>query len=261
MTGPETATRLTTDHAERSERVSHVVLHHAATTSLASLEYLMEPGGRTVSAHYAVKDRERVLKVPLDRRAYSLGSPRWDSKAVTVECANESVRGWTISAASHESLALIVAHAAERFGFTPHRDGPPETWTVLGHREVYTIHGASYPTACPGGLDLDLVTRRARELMTLAPESEHEMRLIRTPDSTVLLVTAAGVKPITSAAHLALLQRVLKAEPGEYVNLTAAEGAVVRGYFTPPPAATGAALNVDAVAEAVADKLARRLAD
>lgn len=252
MTGPETATRLTTDHAERSERVTHVVLHHAATTSLASLEYLMEPGGRTVSAHYAVKDRERVLKVPLDRRAYSLGSPRWDSKAVTVECANESVRGWTISAASHESLALIVAHAAERFGFTPHRDGPPETWTVLGHREVYTIHGASYATACPGGLDLDLVTRRARELMTLTPESEHEMRLIRTPDSSVFLVTAVGVKPITSAAHLALLQRVLKAEPGEYVNLTAAEAAIVRGYFTPPAAS---ALE----AGSFADELARRL--
>lgn len=254
MIGPETATRLTTDHAERSERVTHVVLHHAATTSLASLEYLMEPGGRTVSAHYAVKDRERVLKVPLDRRAYSLGSPRWDSKAVTVECANESVRGWTISAASHESLALIVAHAAERFGFTPHRDGPPETWTVLGHREVYTIHGASYATACPGGLDLDLVTRRARELMTLAPiESEPEMRLIRTPDSSVFLVTAAGVKPITSAAHLALLQRVLKAEPGEYVNLTAAEAAIVRGYFAPP--ASAATLD----AGAFVDELGRRL--
>lgn len=92
-------------------------------------------------------------------------------------------------------------------------------------------------------------------------ESESEMRLIRIPDGTVFLVTAFGVKPITSAAHLAILQRVLKTEPGGYINLTAAEGAVVRGYFTPPTTATGAALNVDAVAEAVADKLARRIAD
>lgn len=85
-------------------------------------------------------------------------------------------------------------------------------------------------------------------------ESEPDMRLIRTPDSSVFLVTAAGVKPITSAAHLALLQRVLKAEPGEYVNLTAAEAAIVRGYFA-PPAVNGSALAVDAFV----DELGRRL--
>lgn len=153
------------EYGQRSERVSHVVLHHAATTSLAAIERLMEPGGRTVSAHYAVKDDQRVLKVPLTHRAFSLASKLWDSKAVTVECANESAAGWTISARSHETLAQIVADTASDFGFYPHRDGAPSTWTVLGHREVYTIHGASYPTACPGAMDLDGVTRRAQQIL------------------------------------------------------------------------------------------------
>lgn len=154
-----------TEYGPRVAPVSCVVLHHAATTSLVALERLMGPGGRTVSAHFAVKDHERVAKVPLKFRALSLGSALWDSRAVTVECANESTDGWTISAASHESLAIIVAEAAREFGFWPHRDGTPKSWTVLGHREVFTIHGASYETACPGGMNLDAITRRAQDIL------------------------------------------------------------------------------------------------
>lgn len=162
-----TATRLTasSEYGARTTAVTHVVLHHGAVESLAALERLMEPGGRRISAHYAVKDGQRILKVPLSSRGFSLSSPLWDSRSVTVECANESVNGWTISDASHESLAIIVADSARRFGFYPHRDGNPKTWTVIGHREVFTIHGASYATACPGGMDLSRIVRRAQELL------------------------------------------------------------------------------------------------
>lgn len=155
----------TTDRSARTQSVKGVVLHHAATTSLSGILSLFQPGGRTVSAHLAVKDAQRVGAVPEQFRAWSLGSPYWDSWAMTVECANESTTGWTISAASHESLAQLVADWARRYKFTPHRSGNPKTWTVLGHREVYTIHGDSYATACPGGMDLDFIVKRAQQIL------------------------------------------------------------------------------------------------
>lgn len=162
-----TAVRLVpdTEHDPRSAPVSCVVFHHGATTSLSVIEGLMEPGGRTLSANYAVKDGTRVLKVPLSQRGFSLSSRLWDSKAVTAECANETIENWTISDSSHESLAIIAADAAKTFGFYPHRNGDPKGWTVLDHGEVYLIHGASYPTACAGGMDMDRIARRAQELL------------------------------------------------------------------------------------------------
>ena len=36
----------------------------------------------------------------------------------------------------------------------------------LGHRELYELFRASYPTACPGGLQLDALTARSLELLT-----------------------------------------------------------------------------------------------
>jgi hypothetical protein len=162
-----TATRIvpSSEYGVRTEDVTHFVAHHAATTSLPGLENLMGAGGRTVSAHWAIKNNDRVRKVPLKFRAFSLASKYWDSKAVTAECVNESTNGWTISPETAESLAMCIAEAAQEFDFYPHRNGHPSTWTVLGHREVYTIHKASYATACPGAMDLDAITRRAQEIL------------------------------------------------------------------------------------------------
>lgn len=141
-----------------------VVLHHAAMTSLDGLRYLTM-GGKQVSATAIVKDGNRERMMTDEYRAWSLSSAYWDSACRSVETANESTNGWTISDASHWSLARLVAYWAERDGFWPHRDGNPKEWTVLGHREVYSIHGASYATACPGGMDLDLVTKRAQDIL------------------------------------------------------------------------------------------------
>lgn len=142
-----------------------VVLHHAATTSLAAL-MSMTMGGKQVSATGNCKDDQLPLMVPNDNdRPWSLSSAYWDSAMRSIETANESTDGWTISDKSHWKLAHAVAFWAEKDGFYPHRNGPEETWTVLGHREIYSIHDASYATACPGGMDLDLVTKRAQTIL------------------------------------------------------------------------------------------------
>ncbi|MBO3663746.1 peptidoglycan recognition protein family protein [Microbacterium stercoris] len=170
----------TSDHSPRTRKVGGVVLHHAAMVkqpgilvraalrlfrALANLLGLMQPGGRQVSAHVGIEDGQVVQAVPFDRRAWSLADAYWDSWAVTAECINSSANGWTLSAATHESIAQYVAEMARRFGFYPHRNGNPKTWTVIGHREVYTIHGGSYATACPGGMDLNWITKRAQQIL------------------------------------------------------------------------------------------------
>lgn len=144
-----------------------VVLHHAAMLSLDGLRRLAM-GAKQVSATAICKDENFERMMDDGWRAWSLSDAYWDSALRSVETCNESTDGWTISDASHWALARGVAYWASVDGFYPHRSGDPKTWTVIGHREVYTIHGGSYATACPGGMDLDLVVRRAQQILVAA---------------------------------------------------------------------------------------------
>jgi peptidoglycan hydrolase-like protein with peptidoglycan-binding domain len=165
--GAYTGTRLTSDHSPRTRAIGGWVLHHAAMTgTVHALLNLMMPGGRTVSAHGAFKDGQRIQAVPHNRRAWSLADAYWDSWALTCECVNSSgAPGWNLSEATHESIAQWIAVTSRDTGVWPHRDGNPKTWTVIGHREVYTIHGGSYATACPGGMNLGWIVKRAQEIL------------------------------------------------------------------------------------------------
>lgn len=146
-----------------------VVLHHAAMTNFQTLLNMEVNATKQVSSTCVCKDDQLARIIPNDSyRAWSLSDAYWDSALRSIETCNESTNGWTISARSHEKLAQAVAYWASSEGWYPHRSGDPETWTVLGHREVFSIHGGSYATACPGGMDLDLVTRRAQQILTQA---------------------------------------------------------------------------------------------
>lgn len=149
---------LTSDSSPRTARVDRFIIHHAATTSLAGILELFQPGGREVSANYALKDNQLVCAVDEDRRAWTSASAHWDGRAVTVEVANSSIGGsWPVSEASFHTLARLIADVAKRYGF------PISDNTVLTHQELYTRYGASYATACPGDLQ-----RRKGELLALA---------------------------------------------------------------------------------------------
>jgi hypothetical protein len=141
------------------------VLHHGATTDEQWIIDVETTGRKQVSSNRVVKNTRCVEVADDNMRAWSLSDAYWDSVLHSVETANESTNGWTISDSSHETLARMVAYWASVEGWWPHRDGDPKSWTVIGHREVYTIHGGSYATACPGGMDLDRVTRRAQQLL------------------------------------------------------------------------------------------------
>lgn len=239
---PELTAAPGTGPTEWSSRLGQPVrlfqVHHTANFNIDAAYALMLPGDRTVSCNALVGPKgEKWGVVPEEYRAFTSGSAMVDRMSYTVETVNSTgAPTWGISAAAHEALVDLLVDVATRHKFWPNRQGDKKTWTVIGHREIGEIWpGESYATACPGGIDLDRLTADAQKRMS-NPESESDMRLIRVPDGTVFLVTASGVKPITSAAHLTLLQRVLNAAPGEYVNMTAAEGVTVRSYFTPPAA-------------------------
>jgi hypothetical protein len=191
-----TSTRRTTDHGSRfGFKPKRVVLHHAATTSLAVLLRLMMPGGRTVSAHAAIDGDQIVSVVPESRRSFSLASSFFERNVLSAECVNSrGAPSWALSDRTHESIARWVADVCRRHSIRPHRDGKPKTWTVIGHREVYTIHRRGYATACPGGMRLDSITRRAQQILAggqLAggattitdTEQDDDMRLVKRNDT------------------------------------------------------------------------------
>jgi hypothetical protein len=160
----------TTEQSSRTVSPMNMVavLHHAATTNLDQVIDMMQPGGRQVSAHIAMKDSRIAGVVVEGSRAWSLGDAYWDSVSFTVECANQSTTGWTISSESQEGLAQLVADWSTNYGVPIVRGNgiDPKKWTVIGHSEVYTIHGGSYATACPGAMDLNWIANRAIQIQS-----------------------------------------------------------------------------------------------
>jgi hypothetical protein len=148
--------QLTSDSSPRGRAIDRFIVHHAATTSLAAILALFAPGGRTVSANYALgNDGTLILAVDEDRRAWTSSSAEWDGRAVTIECANIVAGGsWPVSDATFDKLARLIADVAQRYGFPINDD------TVLTHQELWLRYGDSYATACPGDLQ-----RRKPELL------------------------------------------------------------------------------------------------
>jgi len=136
----------------------YVVIHHAASTSFSGVVQ-MELGAKEVSSTLIIDGPNIASMMDESYRAWSLSSALWDGQSLSVETINNSgAPGWTISEASYRSLAKVVADWCRRYSIPCNRD------RVLGHREVYSRHGASYATACPGGIDLDRVVRDANAL-------------------------------------------------------------------------------------------------
>ena len=188
--------------SNRGRTIDHFVVHHAANSSLSGVLSIMSTGSRQVSSNYVVKDNDIVGVVPEEYRSWSLSSSVWDGRSITVETCNSAMgdaSGWPISVATYHSLAKLIADCATRYNFPINRD------RVLGHREVYSRHGASYATACPGGINLDRLVSMAKEYQagTSRPVPEitygDDMYLVRNSgDGKTYLVTAAGYRWINA---------------------------------------------------------------
>ena len=142
----------------RNRPIETLQIHHATTTSLSGLRALMDPGGRTVSANYAMgNDGHLMLVVPVERRAFTSASAD-DHRAITVEVCNTTLGPeWGISDACHRRLGRLAAEMHLEFGM------PLDRAHIYGHNET----PGSYPTGCPGpSMNLDLVVQYAREFST-----------------------------------------------------------------------------------------------
>lgn len=152
------------DTPQKSDRVpdgpvQYIIIHHAASTSFEGV-IALEMGAREVSSTCIVKDYQVASMFDEQYRAWSLSSQYWDSASLSVETCNETTApDWTISEASYNTLAKIVADWCERYGIACNRT------QIMGHREVFERYGASYSTACPGGIDLDRVVSDAAAIL------------------------------------------------------------------------------------------------
>lgn len=175
-----TSSALTTDYGSRfGVKPDLIVPHHAAMQSLPGLVALMQPGGRTVSAHAAIGGSQIINTVPESERSFSLGAAVFERRVLSAECVNSAgAPGWPLADDTHESIARWVADVAQRWGIWPHRTGNPRDWTIIGHREVYTIHGQGYATACPGGMNLDWIVQRAQQIMRPTLDKETSMPVL-----------------------------------------------------------------------------------
>lgn len=151
----------TPNRSSRSGRpVVEFIIHHNASMGGSYVLGLMRTGLKQVSANYQImQDGEAVGVVPREERSWSASNADWDGSAITFEIANNSGGpGWTISNEAYHTVARIIADDAAHFGI------PINRTTVRGHREGSALgHGGSYATACPGGINLDLLTELAQQ--------------------------------------------------------------------------------------------------
>lgn len=218
---PLTDTRTNTSQksSRQGAKIDTILLHHMAGTDAAGVVGLMESGKRQVSANYAIgRDGHAWGVVPEEERAWTSGASgdggkgaAWDRRSITFEIADEKAGDpWPISSAAFEKVARMIADMSTRYGIPLNRDH------VIGHRELWTRYRASYPTACPGGLDLDAIVARAIQIKSgaagegdddMTPEQDARLKNIENG-----LLGAGGVKNAIADPRIGILKTSAGAE-------------------------------------------------
>lgn len=169
-----------TDYAHkatpRNSKIKGVIIHHADTTDVRVVQRMFATTAYEVSANAIGTARGIIAAVPENMRAWTSGSKydggkgaQFDHERATIEFVNKTRSpDYLIDDETYEHGAAWIAYLADKYGFAINRD------TVIGHRELWTRYGASYPTACPGGIDLDRLVRMARESQAAAQQTPEE---------------------------------------------------------------------------------------
>lgn len=145
---------------QRSSRngteIDTFLIHHQAGTNDDSVIDSMVTGRKVVSANYTISNEGRLTLVVSERdRAWTSGSSKdggrgasWDRRAVTVEIENElGAPTWRISNAALAMAAALLVDLRARYTIKH----------VIGHRDLWTLYQASYPTFCPGTETVDQI--------------------------------------------------------------------------------------------------------
>jgi peptidoglycan hydrolase-like protein with peptidoglycan-binding domain len=157
--------RLSPQSSDRNgTTIDTYLIHHQAGTNDDAVIDMMVNRTRQVSSNYTISNEGRItLVVDEDLRAWTSGSTRdggkgaaWDRRSITVEIENESgAPDWPISAAATDAAARLLNDLRARYSIR----------TVIGHRDLWLQHRASYATFCPGPHPVEAITQRAAELL------------------------------------------------------------------------------------------------
>ncbi|WNN95068.1 endolysin [Microbacterium phage Magritte] len=176
----------------REGEVKLFIIHHigsANSTIAGDRSRFMKPNDRNVSPNWLIQRDGGVSEIvpPDDYRAWTTGQV--DHQAVTVETQNIAGEpAWLIAPQSKESIAQLIAWAADRYGFPVQRgavqlDAAGKNVVtipgVVGHRD--TPAGKSTGTICPGpDMGVDAIITRAAAIFAekyapVTPEPEPEV--------------------------------------------------------------------------------------
>lgn len=135
------------------QKIDRIVIHHNATTNKnVAINTWLANGSAQTSAHYEIADNEIIGIVGEGTTAWHAGNGDMNARSIGIENVNNAVApNWTISNATFESLSKLVADIAKRYGF------PIDATHVIPHKAVVS-------TACPGGIDVARVIKRANEI-------------------------------------------------------------------------------------------------
>lgn len=142
-----------TDHnyGPRTHAIDTITIHHmAGNLSVQTCGSLFHK--KNGSSNYGINGTDIALYVPESNGAWTSSNKANDMRAVTIECANDSLAPyWTISAATMTSLINLVADICRRNGIAQ------LVWSEnksdrVGHKNGcnMTLHCDFASTACPG---------------------------------------------------------------------------------------------------------------
>lgn len=134
-------------------KIDRIVIHHNATTSKdVAINTWLANGSAQTSAHYEVAGKQIIGIVGEETTAWHAGDSDMNARSIGIENVNAiGAPNWTISNDTFESLSKLVADIAKRYVF------PIDATHVIPHKAVVS-------TACPGGIDVAKVIKRANEI-------------------------------------------------------------------------------------------------
>lgn len=192
--------------------VDTLVYHHV-DGSLPSADAVFRNPASVKSAHFAVGGQEVHQYVPVADTAFGAGDWRTNLRSVNKEHQDEPGGGF-----SDETYETSAQNSAQIARFLGKKVGD------LRHLP----HSAIVPTACPGGLDIDRIVRRAMEIEAAG-------------EAPRTILASAVTVPVKEAAYCTVDKLNIRSAPSAsasvtgsfvggqgfwYVGKTAAEGRV-----------------------------------
>jgi hypothetical protein len=211
--------RISNQHSNRSYPITRVIWHHQASTNDDGTIDMMVSGSKQVSSTYTVDNKDyqgrgwaRITGVVPERYRPWTSSSWADGGAITIEVCNSTGNpAWGISDVTHEACAHIAAYVRDAYGVPLQRATSKGMPGHVGHNEVQRIFGESYPTFCPGNLDINRIIARAQQLGAPTSEeddmSQQDIEWIKGQLNEIRRLTASTMNPEYAR---------LNSAPGEY---------------------------------------------